>query len=399
MNKAPWTIVAILFAASVFGQEVAANPKSCKTPCPKADCAPKCCPTPCPQPCPPTQLCPPPCPSPCCPPWPVPVLNAAYNYPAQTQTRCGWDVFTDASFIYWQPSAENLEVGVADTTDGTTGSPDSSAPMIGSVINMKFGFKPGFQVGIGMNAGYDGWDAYAQYTYLRSTNHTNATASTPGRIRSFWVNPAILLTEDGPPDILTASAEWKANFDFVDAVLGRAYYSGTKVTYHPYFGLRGAFIRQRYTNNFVLDNDFTAVTVDKSRSWGVGPRFGVDGDWHIGSGFRIYGDGAADILYTQYDIGSKQTSMTAPRTNLINVSQDNIGYLRTHLDLELGLGWSMFADCNKWFFDFTAGYGFQAFFGQGMFRRWLDDVNTASSTAPLGDLFIQGMTLKARMDF
>src|SRR2546425_1133944 len=97
----PWMVASLLVATSVFGQDNGNPPprscppqQPCAKPCPKPDCCPtpKCCPPPCPQPCPPTQVCPP-CPVACCPPWPVPVLNAAYNYPARTVVRCPWDIW------------------------------------------------------------------------------------------------------------------------------------------------------------------------------------------------------------------------------------------------------------------------------------------------------------------
>ncbi len=103
--------------------------KSCSrkndcNPCKKPDCGPP----PCPQPEPPMQYCPSTCPAdPCCPPWPMPVLNAAYNYPALIETRCPWYFSADVSFIYWQPSEENLELGFLNTN-----SPGFSTPYAAS---------------------------------------------------------------------------------------------------------------------------------------------------------------------------------------------------------------------------------------------------------------------------
>ncbi|HSX11430.1 MAG TPA: hypothetical protein VLF94_06940, partial [Chlamydiales bacterium] len=83
----------------------------------------------------------------------------------------------------------------------------------------------------------------------------------------------------------------------------------------------------------------------------------------------------------------------------INVRQNDLGYLRTHLDLELGLGWERYLRCNKLHVDLSAGYGFQVFFGQIMFRRWLDDIDIGKSFNQVSNLFIQGLTARARLDF
>jgi len=339
-------------------------------------------------------------PKPCCPEMPKMTLCPAYSAPAAIELLCNWDAWVDASFIYWQPSGENLELGIADHN---TGSDDDShlspvTPLVGNVVNMHFGFKPGFQVGVGINFGCDDWDGYAEYTYLRGTDTVSSSGFTPGQIHSFWISPAILLDESAT-NFSNGSAKWRTAFDFVDATAGRWYYSGKRLTFHPFFGFRAAFIRQRYSTAFISDGDLT-TTFDKTHSWGIGPRTGVDGNWMVGCGFRFFGNAAADILYTRYNIKSQQTGVDIDvGVTEIDVSQHNLGYLRPHVDLETGIGWETYLDCNKWHLDFSAGYGFQVFFDQIMFRKWLDDIDIAKSIAPMGSLFIQGLTVKARVDF
>ncbi len=338
-------------------------------------------------------------PKPCCPEMPKTNLMPAYNAPAAVDLQCSWDVWANGSFIYWQPSGENLEVGVADHETSVT---TPSNPVNGDVVNMSFGYKPGFKVGLGATFSNDDWDVYSEYTYLRSKDTTSSSGYTPGQIRSLWISPAILLDEDADiTAFVDGSATWKANFDFVDASVGRWYYCGKKLTMHPFFGLRGAFIRQSYNTAFTTALDITHRTRDLVHSWAVGPRAGVATNWNVGKGFRFYGNGSTDILYSSYKVGSKQSGATAATASVteLTVSQDDLNLLKSHIDLELGMGWSTDFDCNKWQFDLSAGYDFQIFFDQIMFRRWLDDVDPVKSLASSGNLFLQGLTVSAKLDF
>jgi hypothetical protein len=76
-----------------------------------------------------------------------------------------------------------------------------------------------------------------------------------------------------------------------------------------------------------------------------------------------------------------------------------VGVVRTHLDLELGLGWGTYFDDNNWHVDLSASYGFQVFFDQNMFRHFEDDVMIGLSSVANGNLYVQGLTATARFDF
>jgi hypothetical protein len=83
------------------------------------------------------------------------------------------------------------------------------------------------------------------------------------------------------------------------------------------------------------------------------------------------------------------------------VRQKDIDYLRTHLELELGFGWGSYFDNNNWHIDLSAGYALQVFFDQNMFRHFEtgNHRTTAYSSLPHGNLYVQGLTATARLDF
>jgi hypothetical protein len=361
MKPKPWIIVALLVAASAFGfGNKSHTQKSCNKGCgeKKTECAPAC-----PQPTPPTQLCEKK-PAPCCPAWPVPVLNAAYNYPAEIKTQSPWDIFFTASFIYWQPTQENMELGI------------NTAAVPPTVISQSCDYKPGFQVGLGGKFDYDNWDLYARYTWFHSTQVNTAT----GTIAPLNGNPSAVASSS------SVNQNWNLRMDFAELLLGRWNYVGTKFTIHPTLGMRGAWIRQRVTDTY------TPTTEGSSTSWAVGPQLGLDGNWMVSEGFRVYGNAEADVLYTRY------TRLATVSAGSTVAQQNDYGALRTHFDVELGLGWGTYFDCHKWHVDFTAGYGFQVFFDQNMFRRFAGSASNFSFS-PAGNLYVHGLTLSGRVDF
>jgi len=416
----PWIVASLLVATSVFGQNANDRPRNgnapCPKPCPAPECKPKSCPVPCPQPCPPTQLCPPACPAPCCPAWPVPVLNAAYNYPARTMTRCPWDVYFDVSFIYWQASQENMELGFVNRTPFATIDTAGGPGLDASVLNMSFKYKPGFKVGLGGNFDYDNWDIHAEYTWFHNRNSVSTEApalSAPftglGQIfPGVGVVGATAGTGTGAAGAYSsASQSWRLGMDLLDLDMGRWYYVGTKLTFRPSVGARAAFISQRVNTTFdnaslvaplaVTANILTVTSQQKS--WAVGPTVALDTNWIIGEGFRLFGNASGDILFTKYTRLKMNQTNSAATLRPAYVKQSAVGTLRTHLDIQTGLGWGTYIDCNNWYLDFAAGYEFQVFFDQNMFRSFSNDVSRGRSLNPNGNLYIQGLTLTARLDF
>src|SRR5205823_805050 len=119
----------------------------------------------------------------------------------------------------------------------------------------------------------------------------------------------------------------------------------------------------------------------RNHSWAIGPRSGLMMDWLLGGGFRLFGSGYGDILYTKYKIQDKtvllpsiSTSVLVEGATLVTtagvpismISKTKLGALRPHLDLEMGIGWGSYFDDHNWHVDLAASYGFQVFFNQNM---------------------------------
>lgn len=330
-------------------------------------------------------------------------MMAAYNAPARIDVRGAWDFYATGSFIYWQPRQENLELG--QTTQITT--VGSTVTTLNHIINMEFEYKPGFKVGLGMNFDHDNWDAYGEYTWLHGSHNQSSNGPASPSANAYLVanlpNPDV----QGDTKYTDVSQKWRLNMDFADVELARSYYVGSKLSFRPFFGARGAWIRQSldadYTNptSASIGNNDNLGARYRTHSWGVGPRAGLYTNWMLGQGFRLYGDGFADILYTRYKIRTRDFKVLKSNGTIeeTNNHQNKVDYLRTHIDLEMGIGWGSYFDNNNWHIDLLAGYGFQVFFDQNMFRRYVDDVSAGASIAPNGNLYVHGLTTTLRLDF
>lgn len=337
---------------------------------------------------------------------------AAYNAPARIDVRGAWDFYGTATFTYWQASQDNMELGTKlNVTDV------SSDPAVTSqqYLDMNFGFKPGFKVALGMNFDHDNWDSQVVYAWFRGTSESTTTLDASNT--NFFILPNFGGEVVDANDRFTSAKEtWRLHMDLLDWELARSYYNGTSLTFRPFVALRGAWIREYMTETSTGTNAVTnpgsreLVARAKANSWAVGPRVGIATNWLLGEGFRLFGNGAGDILYTRYtSLGEKsQETGILTATNLpiaptlSYYSQRDLGLLRPHLELELGFGWGTYFDNNNWHVDLTAGYGFQVFFDQNMFRTsGLPALGTSFIVGPelAGNLYVQGLNVSARFDF
>lgn len=357
------------------------------------------------------------------------------NCPDWIETECPCNIYTEISFNYWQPIQENMELGLFDKgmlqNISTAGGAITSVATSNSFksIKMDFDFKPGFTIGIGYKFACDAWDLLARYTWFHNTNSHRATAknfvlfnSNSENISPTWGTP-IQAGED--VNYQFASEKWKLGMDIIELELGRFCYIGCKLTIRPSFGARAVWIRQAihisYTNGFtgfsidvpgLLGTGFfvgNRDVHDTSHSWAVGPKLALNTNWMLGCGFRLFGNGEVDILYTRYSLLKEKTVTVGTVVGIIDLipinfslsdqtsdKEKNLDYLRTHLDLELGIGWGTYLNNCKYYLDCSAGYDFQVFFDQNMIRH---DVADPGSFIPNGNLYVQGLIIKVRFDF
>ncbi len=317
-------------------------------------------------------------------------MAAAYNAPARIDVRGSWDVNFTGSYIFWQPSEENLELGISNT------SANVALPINGHVVDMNFKYKSGFKVAMGIFSELDNWDALAQYTWFTGRHSSRSNGPLDGGVIPFWGHPANTATS-----ILSGKSRWRLSVDFLDLNLGRSCYVGTRLTFRPFFGARAAWIDQKYTVSYVPGGTvFSPYQIrNTTKSWAIGPEVGLDTSWLLGYGIRFTGKAEADLLFTRYNLRMKEQNSAGSSILAVNLRQNHLYYLRPHVDLSLGLGWGTYLSNHNYHFDLSASYDFQVFWSQNMFRMFVDNSSVGKSIAPDGDLYLQGLTANARFDF
>ena len=401
----PWMIASLLAMTSIFGQS-----NQNQGACVPQQCVPQ------PPVCKPAKC--------CVPQVPQPPTVCAYNAPAEINVGCQGDIdfFASGSFLYWQPIQDNMDIGYTDNNLLLTPAAGTLTPSIqGAFIETDFSYQPGFKAGLGMNLQVDDWDGYAEYTRVHGSHSTssNGPLATPSIFPTFG-HPFFTNAAFGGQVYNTVNSKYGNNLDFIDAEMGRTYYVGKSLIFRSAWGARAAWILQnihvRYNNiTTALAADPTALiesfpsvldVYQRSHSWAVGPRAGLTMDWMLGCNFRFIGSGYADVLYTKYKVQDK--SVLTPRithgTSLVGNPVSIIGFdrsmaVRSHLDFEMGFGWGSYFDNKNWHVDLSAKYGWQVFFDQNMFRMFTSATAIGYNEIPRGNLYVQGLTATARLDF
>lgn len=221
----------------------------------------------------------------------------------------GADVFITANFIWWKATQDGLRYA----STGLAGASTAADPFVnassGKSKSVGEDWAPGFKVGLGLNLGHDGWDVFAQYTWLHASNSnsvsgdgtnvfvvgnyaTNASQSTGGQ-------PTIFVGE-------RATGSWDLHFNVIDLELGRNFYLSQYLTMRPHIGFKGTWQDQDMTfkyyaqNSFQLENGGAGggnlpVTgpyqaKGKTYTWGIGVRGGLNVAYYMAKSWSLYGN-------------------------------------------------------------------------------------------------------------
>ncbi len=205
----------------------------------------------------------------------------------------------------------------------------------------------------------------------------------------------------------TLSSTWKILLNMGDLLLSRPLSNDAGFVYVPLAGLKALWIQQHMNlkltqagasfggNSFLLPQPLASN--NKSYSWGIGPRLGVDGRYNLPKGFNLNGLIGATLLFNKFTEikhieGTASTFYEQPSP--IKISYNSV---RPEFDLNLGFGWGMDIS-SKQRVDLVLSYDFLYFWGQNMMRYVTDEFFAGISSGSL-DLYFQGITFKASYGF
>lgn len=356
--------------------------------------------------------CCPPQPNPCCPPpdpcaacaqlWPTRGPNWIVTPNAGPCVSCGADAFVTGEFLYWTAREDHLSY--AQTT-GTVTSGSAPTTTKGKAFHPEWKFRPGFRVGVGMLFDHDGWDIYANYTWQRF-NDIKSHASPEGTtilVDDVWfINGGAGTSSNF---FSSASSKWHLEFNVVDLELGRNFFVSRHLQLRPHFGLKGTWQEQKMdvffngvssttSNSVTTVFPFDSASYNKNEYWGIGIRTGLDAAWHFTKSFSMIGEAAISGLWEGFEVSRQDFVHNQSRdtyTSSENLN-DNFHTIKPVVELYLGLRWETWFCCDSYHMSVEAGWEEQFWGDQNQFFQIVTETR-------LGDLSLQGLTVKARFDF
>ena len=262
----------------------------------------------------------------------------------------------------------------------------------------------------------EGRDVTLAFTQLNTSNHDSIDTDDNG-----WGNivSSGLFSRSsriGPlsGNFDTAEGKVSTDYDAVDLTFGQMITAGSRITLHPFGGLRYALIdydaKATYTGPISIETPPPAMadprTNENNFSYslesdfqGVGPRFGSDAAVNLGAGFSLHGTLGVSLLVGSMDVDTKSTSLRYSGTTVTNETDthhdvDTNTRVVPEADAKLSAMYHM--DCNNGY-----GLGFEAGW---QVTNYFDAIqnNTVSSTVDTSteytNFFMQGPYARIQLD-
>lgn len=341
-----------------------------------------------------------------------PPKTSAYNAPVLLNPHAWANVYVTGSYLYWRASADYLAYGFLDNSFSPNPGDIQNILFNGKALEPHFRYKPGYKLGLGYKLHRDRWDLYAEYTQFHQTTHSSKTVQPGGQhIHAVWlIFVAPVIIQD---DFQSCSSKWKTNFDILDVEVGRNFFCGRYLTFRPSLGLRTLWLEQKYDLTYVSFRQAIPVFGhNKSRSWGIGPRCGLDSAWNLYGGLKAVGNVAISLLHVEDRVRVKQSIPFLLTQGLsddtIYANKESISLIKPILDLSLGLGWEWPFRREKYALNLEVTYDYSLYWDQGSIQLGHAPLvapgspiqvvvgNAALST---GDISVQGAKATVRFDF
>jgi hypothetical protein len=315
---------------------------------------------------------------------------------ARPESDNGWYLFADV--LYWHADVGDTDWAIKVPQDGAT------LPRSATMHSLDFKWNWGFKVGLGVNMDHDMWDSNFYYTWFQTENSNRA-----------GVNPATGFVVDnmgGFEDYTTGKINWDIHYSMFDWELGRFYYVSKNLAMRPHVGLKGGWINQDIHLHLKNENAFGLASFKSSDKfendfWGIGPSFGVNTLWVLGSAgkamdhrFSLYGDAAGALMYGHFEVKHREVQTT--RTNVVSggliIHDLTRNLAAAMLQGAMGLSWDTAFNQGRNHFMMKVGYEFQYWFRQNQLS-WNDTTAPTFARRLSDDLALQGVVGELRFDF
>lgn len=320
------------------------------------------------------------------------------NFPLNNDQQ--W--FVTESYLIWKPYLEDIDYA---NHLSSRGSSSSNLAVKMKLEKPDFDWYSGARLGIGRYlANHDGWDIslFSTYFYCEETDHSN-----PNVDKGTFLTPTFLLNFS---PMQKGSVLWRMNYFTWDLSIGREYSLLDSITAHPYLGLRGALIYQKYKT---VSSDLIAVSTASIAQlgtfkandtyWGIGPRAGADLHFYFKKNWSFLGGLSATLLYGHYDVKeiagtvfTLSTSVGSGSFDILFNEKDARYCVRANVEGFFGLGWE------AWVRNHTVRIAPSLLFeGSKWFgvNKFLNATALTTTGRHRGHLSLMGFSLNLQVDF
>ncbi len=285
---------------------------------------------------------------------------------------------------------------------------------IGKVVRVNPKWDPGFRLGFGWNTTHDNWDLMANWTWYHNKSKDNLTRgdlaqSLVGETQGFYVMHPVDFFFGGVGPFLDVAATWNLRLNAIDAEMGRGMWVTKCLGFRPHWGVRAAWLDQKFHDHFrnPANAPFPGFSVDeakfsaKNNYWGVGPRAGLNAEWHMPCGFSFLGRTSAAVLYGKTRTSYKTERFFDGDTDFTIERQfsDNFWQLAPTLQLLLGMQWDTCFWCETMYYAISVSWETNFWWNQNNVPVVLDGYMTPVPTNSSEPVTMEGLTVNMEWDF
>ncbi|MES2345564.1 MAG: Lpg1974 family pore-forming outer membrane protein [Chlamydiota bacterium] len=301
----------------------------------------------------------------------------------EATTRGRYGGFVTGEWLFWQFYEGGTDYAVS--FDGVSGSLTGARNK-----DVEFDWRSGFRVGLGYIFEREDWDLYAMYTQINGKGKKDTRGD---------IFP-LLLYQPGPSfmnQVDCAIARWKIEFKNADVDLGREFFISKRLSFHPAFGVKGAWIDQHVNVEYQrtvssVEQEFSVHV--KNDFSGVGPKLGIGTNWFLVSNVSIYGNIAGALLWGEFKLKQVQEQNEVDDIHL----KSSLQKLVPTAQIRAGFLFDIFFNRKRNHFGINLGWEMQYWWCQNQMERFTDS-NLPIYLRTSDDLSMQGLTLGARFDY
>ncbi|MDN3506973.1 MAG: Lpg1974 family pore-forming outer membrane protein [Simkaniaceae bacterium] len=369
--------------------------------------------------------------------------GCAYTYPFH-QLECNFGFFVTGEYLYWFAKETDLvltqKLVSQQIDDLITFIPlNTYYSFPTELISFRKNWDSGLRLGAGSISWCDKWDFYVNWTFFKNDTKSKALVNPIGTgaandyLLNPWTNPLFgtdlhfdpldLAFYGFSPLYTEIKGIWREKFNIIDGEIGRKFYLSRCMTLRPFFGVRGAWDRNRFNVSSLLEDRedgviSTNIVEYKNRFCGVGLVGGFQPNWYFFSLFSIFANADFALLWGRQEVARTEQNngrlLDLENFNpLIPETSFKDHSMQAMLDLALGLRFESAFCCNRYQLGLDIGWEHHIWFshnqryqlrnGIGGLNRDTDFTEVAFLTTAFDfvctDLSYGGLVVKGRFDF